>query len=87
MKKKEKIRIVLLVAILAAAIAFFVFFPAQPEELVVEEVEIVKTESLDLVGPGAEIVDIEEDIRMLDKELDSASQKLLDGLEAELQQL
>ncbi len=79
--------IVLLVAILAAAIAFFVFFPAQPEELVVEEVEIVKTESLDLVGPGAEIVDIEEDIRMLDKELDSASQKLLDELEAELQQL
>ncbi len=88
MEKNKKTVVVLVVILAVAALAVVAVFRADREELIedVEMVEFDETETLDLVGPGDEIADIEEDLRLLDEELETTLE-LLDDLDAELEQL
>ena len=88
MEKNKKTIVVLAIMLAVAALAVVAVFRAEREELIddVEVVEFDEAGTLDLVGPGDDIIDIEEDLRRLDEELESASD-LLDGLDAELERL
>lgn len=88
-KRTIAIIVVLLVVVALAVVAVFRTDREELTEDVVEDVveeEFDEAETLDVVGSGDELADIEEDLGNLDEELESTSQ-LFDQLDAELEDL
>ena len=84
MKNNKKTIAIIVALLIVVALAVAVVFRTDREELTEDVVEDVNT--LDVVGTGYELVDIEEDIYNLDRELETAEQ-LLNQLDTELENL
>jgi len=91
MKKNKKTIAIIVVLLIVGALAVALVFRTDREELTKEEltedvVEVQEVDTLDVVGAGDELVDIEKDIYNLDKELETTEQ-LLNQLDTELENL
>ena len=87
MKNNKKTIAIIVALLIVVALAVVVVFRTDREELTEDVVvEVQEVDTLDVVGAGGELVDIEKDIYNLDRELEIAEQ-LLNQLDVELENL
>ncbi len=95
MQKNKKTIIILIVLFALATLILVVMFRSEQAALIedLNQLEIMEgvyeineTDTLDRIGSGDEVEDIEDDLRILDEELDEIS-RLLNDLEMEIDEL
>ncbi len=93
MQKNKKTIIILIVLLVLATLVLIGMFRSEQEALIedLEQLEMMEgvfdeTDTLNRIGSGDEVEDIEEDLRILDEELEE-SLRSLDDLEMEIDEL